>query len=65
MGFNSKVGYKWILSDTNMIPAFDNIFDDIADDIHIQTPSDDLSKTTFVSQQSTKLDALDEIINIR
>ena len=62
MGFNSKVGYKWILSDTNMIPAFDNIFDDIADDIHIQTPSDDLSKTTFVSQQSTKLDALDEII---
>ena len=65
MGFNSKVGYKWILSDTNMIPAFDNILYDIADDIHIQTPSDDLSKTTLVSQQLTKLEVLDEIIETR
>jgi hypothetical protein len=62
MGFNSKVGYKWILSDTNIILGFDSVFDDIADDIHMFSPADDISNSALASHQSTKLDVLDEII---
>ena len=63
MGFNSKVAYKSLLSETNIIYAFDRVFEDIPSHVHIAHNNiDDIIKSTNTMPIEANLNKLYEVI---
>jgi hypothetical protein len=63
MGFNSKVAYKSLLSETRMIDGFERIFEDVTDNIHIDYECiEDIRKQLVPMQVEANFNKLYEVI---
>ena len=62
MGFNSKVSYRSIFQDDEIVKGYDSIFEDTDESIHINNDFSDLRKET-VEENISKKD-LSHLFNI-
>ena len=54
MGFNSKVSYRYIFQDDEIVKGFDSIFEDTDESIHINNDFSDLRKEVVEENISKK-----------